>query len=102
MLVLSRKSRESVVVCGDDGIHRLLKVTVFDVQGENVKLGFEIDADVRFHRWKKSKRTRARNGGHGAAGVPAAPVMQCLGFRNHAPRLRAKPSVNIHKQHLRT
>ena len=28
MLVLSRKSRESVVVGGADGFHRLLKVTV--------------------------------------------------------------------------
>mgnify|MGYP000063657465 CR=1 FL=1 len=32
MLVLSRKSRESVVIGGSDGLHRLLKVTVLDVQ----------------------------------------------------------------------
>ena len=46
MLVLSRKSRESVVVGGADGFHRLLKVTVLGIKGANVKLGFEVDADV--------------------------------------------------------
>ena len=52
MLVLSRKSRESVVVGGSDGLHRLLKVTVLDVQGGRVKLGFEVDEDVPVHRWE--------------------------------------------------
>ena len=33
MLVLSRKSQESVVVGGTDGLHRLLKVTVLDIRG---------------------------------------------------------------------
>jgi carbon storage regulator CsrA len=74
MLVLSRKCRESVVVCGDDGIHRLLKVTVLAVQGENVKLGFEVDADVPVHRWKTRKRIRTSDGQHSAADVSAAPV----------------------------
>ena len=35
MLVLSRKNRESVVVGGADGLHRLLKVTVLDIRGTN-------------------------------------------------------------------
>jgi carbon storage regulator CsrA len=50
MLVLSRKNRESVVIGGDDGVHRLLKVTVLGIQGANVKLGFEVDADVPVYR----------------------------------------------------
>jgi carbon storage regulator CsrA len=49
MLVLSRKSRESVVIGGSDGFHRLLKVTVLAIQGTNVKLGFEVDEDVPVH-----------------------------------------------------
>jgi carbon storage regulator CsrA len=49
MLVLTRKSRESVVVGGSDGFHRLLKVTVLAIQGTNVKLGFEVDEDVPVH-----------------------------------------------------
>lgn len=50
MLVLSRKSRESVVIGGADGLHRLLKVTVLGVEGANAKLGFEVDSDVPVHR----------------------------------------------------
>ena len=50
MLILSRKNRESVVVGGADGFHRLLKVTVLGIQGTNVKLGFEVDPDVPVHR----------------------------------------------------
>jgi carbon storage regulator len=50
MLVLSRKNRESVVVGGSDGLHRLLKVTVLGIHGTNVKLGFEVDPDVPVHR----------------------------------------------------
>ena len=50
MLVLSRKNRESVVVGGADGFHRLLKVTVLGIYGTNVKLGFEVDPDVPVYR----------------------------------------------------
>ncbi|HUT08916.1 MAG TPA: carbon storage regulator [Thermoguttaceae bacterium] len=50
MLVLSRKSRESVVIGGSDGLHRLFRVTVLGIKGTNVKLGFEVDADIPVHR----------------------------------------------------
>lgn len=50
MLVLSRKNRESIVVGGSDGFHRLLKVTVLGIHGRNVKLGFEVAPDVPVHR----------------------------------------------------
>jgi carbon storage regulator CsrA len=50
MLVLSRKSREAVVVGGVDGFHRLLKVTVLGIHGMNVRLGFEVDSSVPVHR----------------------------------------------------
>jgi carbon storage regulator CsrA len=50
MLVLTRKSQESVVVGGSAGFERLLKVTVLDVNGGKVKLGFEVDPSVPVHR----------------------------------------------------
>jgi carbon storage regulator len=59
MLVLSRKNRESVVVGGSDGFHRLLKVTVLDIRGSHVRLGFEVDADVPVHRSEVWERIRA-------------------------------------------
>ena len=62
MLVLSRKNRESVVVGGADGFHRLLKVTVLGIQGTHVKLGFEVDAGVPVHRAEVWERIRAEAG----------------------------------------
>jgi carbon storage regulator CsrA len=59
MLVLSRKSRESVVIGGSGGFHRLLKITVLAVQGANVKLGFEVDGDVPVHRSEAWERINA-------------------------------------------
>ena len=60
MLVLSRKSRESVVIGGADGFQRLLKVTVLGINGGKVKLGFDVDADVPVHRAEVWERIRAR------------------------------------------
>ena len=59
MLVLSRKSRESVVIGGTDGLQRVCKVTVLDIRGTNVKLGFEVDSDVPVNRTEVWERIRA-------------------------------------------
>jgi carbon storage regulator CsrA len=50
MLVLSRKCQESVVVGGSDGFAHVLKVTVVEIKGGTVRLGFEIDVTVPVHR----------------------------------------------------
>ena len=50
MLVLTRKSQESVMVGGTAGFERLLKVTVLEIQHGKVRLGFEVDADVPVFR----------------------------------------------------
>jgi carbon storage regulator CsrA len=50
MLVLTRKSLESVVVGGADRFERLVKVTVLEIKAGSVRLGFEADADVPVHR----------------------------------------------------
>ena len=63
MLVLSRGSRESVVVGGDDGIHRLLKVTVLGVSGGRVRLGFEVDSGVPVRRSEVWERTHGNGNG---------------------------------------
>ena len=59
MLVLSRKSQESVVVGGTHGFEHLLKVTVLEINGHSVRLGFEVDAKVPVHRWEVWQRIRA-------------------------------------------
>lgn len=71
MLVLSRKSRESVVVGGADGFRRLLKITVLGITGMKVRLGFEVDPEVPVHRYEVWERIRA-NGGRESLPVDAA------------------------------
>ena len=59
MLVLSRRRRQAVVIGGADGLHRLLKVTVLEIRGTQVRLGFEVDADIPVHRlevWERINR----------------------------------------------
>ncbi len=50
MLVLSRKARESVVLGGGGGLERLLKITVLEINGKRVKLGFDVESDIPVHR----------------------------------------------------
>jgi carbon storage regulator CsrA len=60
MLVLSRKSRETVVVGGGGGLARLLKITVLEIAGGKVKLGFDVDADIPVHRLEIWERLSAK------------------------------------------
>ena len=50
MLVLTRKSREAIVVGGGGGFPGLLKITVVKVTSGQVTLGFEVDADIPVNR----------------------------------------------------
>jgi carbon storage regulator CsrA len=58
MLVLSRKSNESVVVAAANGLEALLKVTVLEIRGMSVRLGFEADSGVPVHRSEVWERIR--------------------------------------------
>jgi carbon storage regulator len=73
MLVLSRKRQESVVVVGSDGVEAILKVTVLEIRGNKVRLGFEVDAAVPVHRLEVWERIRAGGQLDGLAGDAAAP-----------------------------
>ena len=59
MLILSRSSRESVVVGGPKGAERLLKVTVLEIRGGRVRLGFEAGDDFPVHPWEVWERIRS-------------------------------------------
>ena len=74
MLVLTRKIQESVVVGGSDCFQRILKVTVLEVRGEKVKLGFDVDPAVPVHRLEVWERIVAGNQFDNPIGDPAAPV----------------------------
>jgi carbon storage regulator CsrA len=74
MLVLSRKNREAVVVGGADGFHRMLKVTVLEVKGRTVRLGFEVDPEVPVHRLEVWERIHANGRPSSLTEGPAAEV----------------------------
>lgn len=59
MLVLSRRSQESVVVGGAGGFDAMLKVTVLEILGGRVRLGFDVDKGVPVHRSEVWERIRA-------------------------------------------
>jgi len=74
MLVLSRRNRESVVVGGSGGCERLVTVTVLEICGARVKLGFEVNNDVPVHRSEVWERIRTGRQPDRPRGSPAAPV----------------------------
>ena len=50
MLVLTRKNRESVVVLKNEAGEPMLKITVLEIEGGRVKLGFEAEQRLPIHR----------------------------------------------------
>ena len=72
MLVLSRKSMESVVVGRPGHLERMLKVTVLEILNGKVRLGFEADASVPVHRAEVWERICESNGADGMSENPAA------------------------------
>jgi carbon storage regulator len=63
MLVLSRKKQESVVVGGVNGGEHLLKVTVIEISGGRVRLGFDAKHELPVHRAEVWERICADNPG---------------------------------------
>ena len=63
MLVLSRKNRESIVVGGASGVDRMLKVTVLEIKGGRVRLGFDVPSDNPVHRLEVWERIQSNAAG---------------------------------------
>lgn len=75
MLILSRKSQEAVMVGGSDGFEHLLKVTVLEIRGGQVRLGFEVNKKVPVHRWEVWERNRTGSPPEDPTENPAAPEL---------------------------
>ncbi len=69
MLVLSRKRSESIVIGEAETATCVLKITVIEIRGKVVKLGFEADGAVRICRSEVWERIRAHD--------PAGPWRAC-------------------------
>jgi carbon storage regulator len=61
MLVLSRKKQQSVMVGGCNGFERMLKVTVIEIRGSTVRLGFDASAELPVHRTEVWERISAQS-----------------------------------------
>ena len=59
MLILTRKSQEAVVIGAAADMNELLRVTVIEIRGSTVKLGFVADAGMAVHRHEVWERVRA-------------------------------------------
>jgi len=58
MLVLTRKTQESVVVGGSVNSEPTMIVTVLEIRGGRVRLGFEVAKEVPIHRQEVWERLR--------------------------------------------
>ena len=68
MLVLTRKNRESVVIGRPEDNQVVLQITVLDIEGGRVRLGFEADQKMPIHRREVWDRICNGNGnGNGTA-----------------------------------
>jgi len=50
MLVLTRKNRESIVIGRPEDLEIVLQITVLEIEGGRVRLGFEADTKMPIHR----------------------------------------------------
>ncbi|NBT13322.1 MAG: carbon storage regulator [Planctomycetia bacterium] len=75
MLVLTRKNRESVVIGRPEDQEMMLEITILDIEGGRVRLGFEADTKMPIHRREVWDRICNGNG-NGAA--PRDPVKAAL------------------------
>ena len=50
MLVLTRKNRESVVIGRTEDLQVVLEITILEIEGGRVRLGFEADTRMPIHR----------------------------------------------------
>jgi len=56
MLVFTRKRGDAVAIGDERGSDQVVKVTVLEVRGLQVKLGFEAANHIAVHRWEVWER----------------------------------------------
>jgi carbon storage regulator len=85
MLVLTRKNRESVVIGRPEDLEVMLEITILEIEGGRVRLGFEADTKMPIHRREVWDRICNGNGNGNGASANAAP--------RAGTRLEAGPSA---------
>jgi carbon storage regulator len=72
MLVLTRKNRESVVIGRPEDLEIALEITILEIEGGRVRLGFQADTKMPIHRREVWDRICNGNGNGAAASNGAA------------------------------
>ena len=75
MLVLTRKNRESVVIGRPEDLQVVLEITILEIEGGRVRLGFEADTRMPIHRrevWDRICNGDAGPNGNGNGNGQAA------------------------------
>ena len=62
MLVLSRRHQEAIAIGGAGGQEHSVKITVLEIGGGKVRLGFEAISELFVHRWEVWERIQLENG----------------------------------------
>ena len=73
MLVLTRKNRESVVIGRPEDLEVMLEITILEIEGGRVRLGFEADTKMPIHRrevWDRICNGDGAGNGNGQAVGP--------------------------------
>ncbi len=68
MLVLTRKNRESVVIGRPEDLEVVLEITILEIEGGRVRLGFTADTRMPIHRrevWDRICNGAGQSGGNG-------------------------------------
>ena len=76
MLVLTRKNRESVVIGRPEDLEVLLEITILEIEGGRVRLGFEADTRMPIHRrevWDRICNGESGPNGNGNGFAAAKP-----------------------------
>ncbi|MFM8733884.1 MAG: carbon storage regulator [Pirellulales bacterium] len=84
MLVLTRKNRESVVIGRSDEMQIVLEITVLEIEGGRVRLGFEADSRMPIHRrevWDRICNGNGNGNGAAAGGAAGQPLAGALNRR---------------------
>jgi carbon storage regulator len=77
MLVLTRKNRESVVIARPEDLQVMLEITILDIEGGRVRLGFQADNKMPIHRrevWDRICNGNGNGNGNGEAQAQLAAI----------------------------
>ena len=88
MLILSRKSGESIVIDGR------IKLTIIRVEGEAVKVGIEAPAQVPVHRQEVYDEIQRSNHQAITRQKVVLPKLAHSAPKHHPPRLRSSATAN--------